>query len=73
MVKLEDAEKRARAKRYLAACQELGLSLEGMARRLDISLSTSNRYRAGTSPVPKHVLELLDRWISERKGKKKRT
>lgn len=61
----KDQETLERARRYRAAAKTLGLSLERLARRLDISLSTSNRYANGTTPVPSHILELLDRWIAE--------
>lgn len=63
---MDDTERKARADRYRALAKALGLSLEGLARRLDISLSSSNRYASGKTPVPSHVLELIERWLAER-------
>ena len=61
-----------RADSYRAAAKTLGLSLEKLARRLDLSLSTSNRYASGESPVPQRVSDLIERWIAEAKIPKKK-
>jgi len=67
-------EKAEGAKRYREGLAALGLSQEGIARRLGVSLSTSQRYAGGKSRVPTHVLELIDRWLTEaKKPKRKRS
>jgi len=63
---MED-DRRKEADRYRKACSDLGLSLEAMARELGFSLSTSQRYASGKSPVTQRTWKAIETLKTKRK------